>query len=481
MSSDRASTPEASTSASRRRILVIDDEPVVCMSCSRVLTADGHEVDARQNPREGLELALSNDYDVILLDMVMPEMDGMQVLQQIKANGVVSEVVIITGYASVQTAVAAMKQGAADYVNKPFTPDELRIVLDKVIQRSTLIRENAALRRQLEAQHGFEGMIGSSPAMERVFTLIARVAPTQGTVLITGESGTGKEMAARAIHRLSDRRERPFLACDCSTLAPTLLESELFGHVKGSFSGAIATKRGMFEAADRGTLFLDELSNISLETQGKLLRVLESRRVKRVGDTEERPVDIRLISATNRDLAQLARSGQFREDLFYRLNVVPLVLPPLRDRHGDIPLLAMTFLERFRKNNPVRVTGFTPEAMAVLERYPWPGNVRELRNIVERIAILCDAERVQPQHLPPELRDTPAAPSSLPLPQTWEAFKAFKREIREAAVRDLERRFLIEALQRTEGNVSRAADEVGMQRTQFHALMARYGIDANSV
>jgi DNA-binding NtrC family response regulator len=459
-----------------RRILVIDDEATVCLSCMRILAADGHHVDCYQDPQEGLRVALSGDYDVILLDLVMPELGGLEVLRSIRGAAIPSEVVIITGYSTVQTAVEAIKLGAADYLSKPFTPEELGMVMVKVLERSILLRENAALRRQLEEHQGFEGIVGESRAMERVFTMIKRVAPTDSTVLVSGESGTGKEMVARAIHRLSPRKDRLFIACDCSSLAASLLESELFGHVKGSFSGAIATKQGMFEVADKGTLFLDEISNITLETQGKLLRVLEERRVKRVGDTAEREVDIRLIAASNRDLMEMVKRGTFRQDLFYRLNVVPIFIPPLRSRQGDIAFLAMTFLERFRRGNPeLRAQGFTPEAMRLLEKYAWPGNVRELKNIVERMAILGDDERIEAQHVPPEVRDLPA-PTTVHLPESWEEFKDFKRQVRDAAVDDLERRFLLEALQRSGGNVSRAAEAVGMQRTNFHSLMRKHGL-----
>ncbi len=472
-----AAGPQPDRSA--QRILVIDDEAVVCLSCLRILTADGFQVECRQDPREGLQLALTGEYDLILLDLVMPELSGLDFLKQLRAAGVSTEVMVITGYSTVQTAVDAMKLGAADYVGKPFSPDELRMALKKVLERSRLVRENAALRRELESRQGFEGIIGESRVMEQVYAMIKRVAPTAGTVLVTGESGTGKEMVARAIHKLSPRKEQPFLACDCSALASTLLESELFGHVKGSFSGAIATKQGLFEVAHRGTLFLDEVSNITLETQGKLLRVLETRMVRRVGDTAEREVDIRLIAATNRDLLEMVKADQFREDLYYRLNVVPIVLPPLRERQGDIPVLAMTFLERFRKTTPIRVQGFTPEAMRVLENYSWPGNVRELKNIVERMAILCDAERIELQHLPAELRQSLLKPAAASIPHTWDEFKDFKRQIRDTAVSELERRFLMEALARAEGNVSRAAEDVGMQRTNFHSLMRKYGLSTD--
>ncbi len=459
-----------------QRVLVIDDEQVVGLSVKRTLGSEGYEVQYFENPEAGLQAALSGGFDVILLDLMMPGANGLDMLRHLRAAGVASEVVIITGHSTVETAVEAMKIGAADYLSKPFSPAQLKLVLEKVAQRSALIQENLALRRELEVQQGFEGIIGDSPNMQRVFGLIKRVAPTSGTVLITGESGTGKEMAVRAIHRLSRRKDHALLACDCSALAPTLLESELFGHVKGSFSGAIATKQGLFEVAEGGTLFLDEVANLSLETQGKLLRVLETRKVRKVGDTAEREIDIRLIAATNRDLMEMVRENTFREDLYYRLNVVPIYLPPLRERTGDIPRLAISFLERFCKKMEVTIHGFTPEAMFLMENYPWPGNVRELRNIVERIAILCDSPQVEPRHLPSEIRQAPTRPMATLLPKNWEEFKRLKQQVRDAAVQDLERRFLIEALQRSGGNVSKAAEEVGIQRTNFHALMRKYAL-----
>ncbi len=318
-----------------------------------------------------------------------------------------------------------------------------------------------------------EGIIGESRPMQRIFGLIKRVAPTDGTVLIIGESGTGKEMFVNALHRLSRRREKSLLACDCSALAPTLLESELFGHVKGSFSGAISTKQGLFEAADSGTLFLDEVSNLSMETQGKLLRVLESKRIKKVGDTGERSVDIRLVTATNRDLWEMVEAGDFREDLYYRLNVVPIELPPLRERHGDILRLAVHFLDRFCRKLAVEKKSFSTEAMTLIESYGWPGNVREMRNIIERMAILCDQQVIEPQHLPPEIQQTPALVTISKVPDSWEEFKVFKQQARDAAVLNLERRFLTQALRRSDGNISKAADLVGMQRTNFHAMMRK--------
>lgn len=462
------------------KILVIDDEAVVCISCERILKPEGYEVKSIQDPKMGIELAIAQDFDIILLDIVMPELDGIETLKQLKNAGVRSEVVIITGYATINTAVEAMKLGAADYVNKPFTPDELRIVLKKVMERSALFNENLALRRELSEKRGFEGIIGNSQAMARVFSLIRRVAPTEGTVLITGESGTGKEMVAAAIHNLSNRKGHRFLACDCSALAPSLLISELFGHVKGAYTGAISTKQGLIEAANKGTLFLDEIANISLDIQGMLLRVLETKQIRKVGDTTENFIDVRIIAATNRDLNRMVQQGDFREDLYYRLHVVPLSLPPLRERKTDIPLLAMTFLEHARERNSISARSFTLEAMQMFENYNWPGNVRELKNVIERISILCDSDKIGLEHLPRELKQTMLKENITEIPHNWEKFRELKQRVQEVAVRELERRFLIEALQRSEFNVTRAAEEVGMQRTNFHSLLRKYGISSRS-
>jgi len=317
-------------------------------------------------------------------------------------------------------------------------------------------------------------MIGKSHPISEVFTVIRRVAPTSGSVLIYGESGTGKEMVAKAIHQLSPRKKEPFLACDCSALAPALLESEIFGHVRGAFSGAIADKPGLFELADKGTLFLDELANISLETQSKLLRVLESRHVKRVGGTEESHVDIRLISATNKDLACLVEQGAFRSDLYYRLHVVPIYLPPLRERTGDIPRLANSFLERVRLRNPVRAKEFSPEVLEMMQRYPWPGNIRELQNVVECLAILCDSDRIEVEHLPMPFHSGNA--STMAVPATWEEMKPLLHEAREQAERDMIQRFLEQALRASGNNISLAARKTGLHRTTFHALMKKCGV-----
>ncbi len=463
---------------SPHRVLVIDDEQAMGEGIRRILQADGHNVRYIGDSQAGLQTALTGEYDVVFLDLTMPGLSGMEILRHLALSDVTSDVIVISGQSTVEIAVEAMKAGAADFISKPFLPNQLRLALQKVCERTALIRENAALRHELNVQQGLEGIIGESQVMQRVFALIQRVAPTDGTVLVTGESGTGKEMVVRAVHRLSRRKNFPLMACDCSALAPTLLESELFGHVKGSFSGAIATKQGLFEAAHRGTLFLDEISNLSMETQGKLLRVLETRKVRKVGDTAEKEYDIRLVTASNRDLGEMVREGVFREDLFYRLNVVPVYLPPLRQRPGDLPLIAVALLERCCKRLGVSVRGFTPEAMMLMENYSWPGNVRELRNIIERMAILCDGDRIEPQHLPMEIRQTPSRNLAGTLPRTWDEFKNLKRQVRDAAVEDLERRFVAEALKRCGGNISKTADEIGIQRTNLHALIRRYDLAA---
>ncbi len=464
----------------KKKVLIIDDESTIGISCKRVLEQEDFEVVFQQNARNGLKEALSGKYDLILLDLMMPEIEGMEILKTIKSKGITSEVVIITGYATVQTAVEAIKLGAADYIGKPFTPDELLINIKKVIKHSELLKENIALKKELRMHQDFKGIIGESPKMKKIFSIIKRAAPTDSNILITGESGTGKEVIAQAIHSLSTRKDKPFIACDCSALTPTLLESELFGHVKGSFSGAISTKQGLFEVADNGTLLLDEVSNINIEIQSKLLRVLETRKLRRVGDTAERDINIRLISSSNRDLSKMVKNGDFREDLFYRLQVIPVYLPPLRERHEDIITMANTFLDSIRAINDIRAKYFSPEAIEILEKYRWPGNIRELKNIIERVAILCDSDIIKPKHLPKELSNLPKGYSVEELPGNWEDFKKYKQYAQNTVLSQVEKQFLIKALKLAEGNVSRAAKNVGMQRTNFHSLLRKYNLSSNS-
>jgi DNA-binding NtrC family response regulator len=384
-------------------------------------------------------------------------------------------IIIITGYATVETAVEAMKEGAVDYIAKPFTPEEICDKIRTTMEQRPAQINDLLLHKELLQHHGFDQFVGMSAEMQRVYRRILQVAPTDSTVLITGESGTGKELVARSVHAQSQRCEQPFVAVDCTSLAENLLESELFGHVKGSFTGAIQTKTGLFKVADRGTLFLDEIGNLSLTIQAKLLRVLQSREVTPIGSTQPIPIDIRLVAATNRSLRELVARGEFREDLFFRLNIIPVELPPLRERRGDIKLLAMHFLKRFAEEFGRDIRSFSPEALDLLERYSFPGNVRELENLVERATVLAAGLAIRSEDL--EL-NTPEANKAThaSIPFSFDELRERKRVLREQAVEPLERAFLIEALNRNDWNITRAAQEVGMLRPNFQALLKKQGI-----
>ena len=463
----------------KKKILIIDDESIIGLSCKRILQEEYYEVIYEQNPKQGLVEAMSGEYDLILLDLIMPEIEGMEILKRIKSTDIRSDVIIITGYATIQTAVEAIKLGASDYVSKPFLPEELKLIINKVFEHSELVKENISLKKELEIHEGIKGILSDDPKIKEIFTIIKRVAPTEGTVCITGESGTGKELVAQAIHRLSLRKNKAFITCDCSSLAPSLLESELFGHIKGSFTGAISTKQGLFETANNGTLFLDEISNISLEIQSKLLRVLETRRMRKVGDTSEHEINIRLVTASNHDLFKMVEEKTFREDLYYRLQVIPIHLPPLRERKGDIIKLANYFLSLLRKNSEIKARLFAPESITIMENYDWPGNIRELKNMVERLGILCDSEVINPRHLPNEIISPQIKLKDYNIPITWEEFKKFKLKIQNEAVMEIEKHFLLEALKHTNGNISKAAKNIGIQRTNFHSLLRKYNINSN--
>ncbi len=461
------------------KVLVIDDERSVCHSCKVILRDEGHEVDYVTSGREGVERALKGDYDVILLDLKMPDLSGMEVLERIKAERSSITVIIITGYATIQTSIEAIKKGAYDYVPKPFTPDELSMTVHKALKDRAVRHENENLRRELALLRRDHRFLGRSKEAEDIRRQFLKVAPSQFTVTIFGESGTGKEVVAREIHDASTRADCAFVAVDVSALSPTLVESELFGHMKGAFTGAARARPGYFVQADGGTLFLDEISNISLEIQGKLLRVLESRKVRPVGDEREVDVDVRLIAATNRDLFSMVEDGSFREDLYYRLNVIPIRVPPLREHPDDVPLLCMHFLREGGKRTETPVTGFSTEAMAKLLSYPWPGNVRELRNVVERMLAMVDQPLVRVEHLPPEVRgELPVQPelSASAVPETIDGLKLEKRRLKDLVYARVERDFVIQALEKTGWNVSQAAEAVGMQRSNFHALMRKHGV-----
>jgi len=369
-----------------------------------------------------------------------------------------------------------MKLGAFDYIPKPFTPDEVSIIVKKAIEKKSLLLENIYLRQELQEKYGFHNIVGKSKKMQEIYRVVAKVAGTDSTVLIYGQSGTGKELVARAIHFNSPRRERQFVPVDCAVLSENLLESELFGHVRGSFTGAVTTKPGLFEVADGGTVFLDEVGNISLAIQAKLLRVLQEREFTPVGGTKAKKVDIRLIAATNKDLEKMIREETFREDLYYRLNIVPIYLPTLKERQEDIPLLAVHFLKKYAEEMGKTIKGFTPEAMEKLMKYPWPGNVRELENVIERTVVMIDEEMVRvDQLILPDQKEKEVL-IERHIPMTSEELKDIKKQLREKAVEEVERAFLLSALERHDWNVTRAAEEVGMLRPNFQALMRKYNL-----
>jgi len=454
-----------------QRILVVDDEAVVRKSFVRIFAKTSIEVETAPSGHLALEALQHRRFDLVLTDLKMPGLNGIEVLKAIKVLQPEVPVILITGYSTVDTAVEAMKAGALDYIAKPFTPDE---IADKVAR--ALETAGAHPPGTPEALEGMGGLVGRSPAMQEVYRRIRQVAPTDSTVLIHGESGTGKELVARAIHEHSQRRGRPFVAVDCTALAENLLESELFGHVKGSFTGAIRTKVGLFKVADGGTLFLDEISNISLTVQAKLLRVLQEREITPIGGTQPVPIDIRLVTATNRDLKSMVTEGRFREDLYFRLNIIPIPLPLLRDRQGDIPLLAGVFVRKCAEEVGKRIDGITPDAMALLESYPFHGNVRELENIVERAVVLCPGERIRREDL--ELLDPVAPDGDVAAPRTAEELKHVKRQVREQAVVPVEKAFVLEALRRNDWNITRAAEDTGMLRPNFQAMLKKLNISA---
>ncbi len=454
------------------RILAVDDEAVVRKSISRIFSGSEYEVTTSPSGGLALETAQEAEFDLVITDLKMPGLNGIEVLKAIRVLQPDVPVVLITGYATVDTAVEAMKSGAFDYITKPFEPEELIRKVEAVLGRPRTGR-GPAREGDLE---GLGRLVGRSRAMQAVYGRIRQVAPSDSTVLISGESGTGKELVARAIHEQSRRRERPFVAVDCTALAESLLESELFGHVKGSFTGAVRTKTGLFKVADGGTLFLDEISNLSHTVQAKLLRVLQEREITPIGGTQSLPIDIRLIVATNRDLKELVSAGRFRDDLYFRLNIIPLRMPPLRERNGDVEMLAAFFLRRYGEEMGKQVAGFDPDALAVLSAYDFPGNVRELENAVERALVLSTDARIRRSDL--ELHGTPEAEphGAHHTPQTVEELKEVKRRVREEAVAPIEKEFVLEALQRNGWNVSRAAEDTGMHRPNFQAMLKKLNI-----
>ena len=456
-------------------ILIIDDEPAVCAGCRLVLSDQGHTVEAVHDGRSGLALLEKNHYELVLLDMKLPDIDGIQVLEVIHRETPRVSVVVMTGYSSVPDAVKAMKLGAFDYLSKPFSDEELVLTVEKAVKNRRLTEENLALRKQLYAKFDFSNIVGEDSRMLRIFEEIRKASPTEAIILLEGESGTGKELFAKAIHAHSHRADKQFVVADCSTFSPSLLESELFGHVKGAFTGATHDKPGIFEVAEGGTLFLDEVANLTMDVQAKLLRVIETREYRPVGASLPRRADIRIVAATHQNLKSLADEGKFRDDLFYRLSVLPICIPPLRERREDIPKLAYHFLRIYCREMGRRIQGFSDEALGALINHDWPGNVRQLKNVVERLVIMADEAVLDYHHLVDNLNGSRGATPGR-VPGTLNELRALKKHIIEEHYGRMEKAFLLKALSQASGSISEAAKAVGMQRPNFSTMMKRHGI-----
>ncbi len=459
----------------QNRILVVDDEEIVRRSIHACLEEDGRDVVAVDDGYQAIEKIKDEEWDLALVDLKMPGIDGIEVLKTVGKLKPHIPVIIITAYATVENAVEAMKAGAVDYIVKPFTPDELRIRVSKALEKKRIDAENVLLKQELGERYQFDNIIGTSKVMQEIFRLVEKIAPTDSTILIRGDSGTGKELIARAIHHHSLRKDRKFIAVDCGALPETLLESELVGHVKGSFTGATMTKRGLLEVADGGTFFLDEVGDLSMGIQSKLLRVLQEKEFRQVGGVKNIKVDIRLVAATNQNLEIMIKEQQFRDDLFYRLNIVPLVIPPLAKRREDIPLLVQHFLEKYKRKCEKSVVNISSAALQNLVEYEWPGNVRELENLIERMVIMSESDTIDIQCLPAYIQGKRVC-FHIATPRTNEELKLHKRQIRSQAVEKIEKAFLLDALKRNEWNITKAAQEVGMRRQNFQALMRKYAI-----
>jgi DNA-binding NtrC family response regulator len=460
----------------RARVLIVDDEPDMVENCVRVLERGEYRCFATSDPRRALELLETERPDLLLTDLKMPEVDGMELLRRAHELDVALPVIMITAFATIESAVAAIREGAFDYLPKNFSVEQLRVSVERALRHRGLQIENRNLRGQLQQTLGFENIIGASPAIREVFELVKKAARSEANILVVGESGTGKELIARAIHANSPRAGQGFVPVDCASLPEQLLESELFGHEKGAFTGAAARKPGLMEVAHRGTLFLDEIGELAPGLQVKLLRALQERQVRRVGGTSFVDVDVRLVSATNRDLRDAGATRQFREELYYRVNVIAITLPPLRERAGDVKLLAHAFLKRYGQS---RITGFDEETMHALETYAWPGNVRELQNVIERACALADApvltRRDLPEHvLVPATTSAGGAGVAVPAEALGAGRDLPLKDAKERWLQVLETAYLRDVLDRHAGNISAAAKAAGIDRKTFHRLINKH-------
>src|SRR5882672_1713487 len=439
------------------RVLIVEDDAAARVGLEQLIKSWGYIAESACDGEEALEKVTSFRPAIVITDMVMPRMDGLALLRALPQQGADVTTLLLTAQGTVETAVEAMKEGAYDYLTKPVDIQRLKILLDKIVERLETMREVKALRRQLREHGTFGSLIGNSPEMRKIYQVVEQAAPTSASVLITGESGTGKELIAQTIHQLSPRAGFPFIAINCAAIPETLLESEIFGHEKGAFTGAADRRQGCFELADRGTLFLDEIGEMTPTTQVKLLRVLQERKFRRVGGRTEQSVDVRVLAATNIDPFEAVQKGTLREDLYYRLNVFAMRLPPLRERKDDLPLLVQSFINEFNGRNQRTIAGVDQQAMRMLEQYAWPGNVRELRNVIERATIIAPGPFIEPKHLPPVLADEPP-PAHQPLVALSPG----------TTVEEAERRLIVMTLEHTRDNKTRAAEILGISLKTLH-------------
>jgi two-component system NtrC family response regulator len=451
----------------KAKILIAEDEKTQRDLLEGFLIKEGFSVEAVAHGREALQKLQGNFFDIALIDYKMPELDGLQTLREIRNLYPDLPVVMMTAYGTVETAVASMKEGALDYLTKPIDLDELLLMLQKVIERSSLIRENKELKAQLQERYASAHIVYGSPKMQEVMGMVARVAPSQATVLIRGESGTGKELIANAIHYASPRSEKPWVKVSCAAIPETLLESELFGHEKGAFTGATQRRIGRFEEANGGSTFLDEIGDLSPNTQVKLLRILQDKEFQRLGSNLSLKTDVRVITATHRNLEEAIKKGLFREDLYYRLNVISITLPPLRERREDIPLLIDHFLKKYSKENQKSISDISKEARALLLRYPYPGNVRELENLIERAVVLCRGEVITTQDLPFHLKEEKSE-------KLWESPK--KEKSLPESLEEIERDSILKALHQHQGVQTKAAESLGISERVLRYKMKKYGV-----
>ena len=452
----------------KHKILIVDDEKNTREGLRRALS-ESYDVSIIDNGRSALDMLLEKNFDVILTDLRMPGLDGLNFVKKVMVKEQAPVCILFTAYGSVENAVAAMRAGVYDYLTKPVNLENLELVLKRAIESRQLRKENKALKRELASKYGFENMIGESPVMQQVFDAIKQIAPARSTVLLTGESGTGKELAARALHQISNRSDKPFVAVHCAALSRSLLESELFGAEKGAFTGAMERRIGRFEAADGGTIFLDEIAEIDPSVQVVLLRILETREFERVGGSESIEVDVRLVAATNRDLKEMVDKGEFREDLYYRLDVLHILMPALRERREDIPLLLKHYLEIFNGENNRKIGSFTAEALEILLNYNWPGNIRELRNTVERMVVMARKDVITVSDIPKEMRASVAEKKSGDLP-------ALESPDRPLDINAHEKSLIAKALRECKGNRTSAAKKLGISRRTIIRKISQYGL-----